>query len=183
LFYFIGSIGFDWIKYDITDILKQKEDFLESSQLSISLTQNEIFVFNEKSLENGSSTSHKRSIVLPLSILYKTKESLSYESTNNKLLASLDNLCVIDKVVLKLSSTDSIVIAAILRKLDQEFNKYKNIPPFTSRNKGNLPRALPKPDSNAPQINVIKEKNTIVHDGIQIVKLFIKVIFNGFFRE
>ena len=178
----LGSLVLDMIKYDIIDALKEKEEFIESSQMNISLAKSEAFIYNEKPSHKFGQI-QKRGIVLPLTVMYKSREHMSYEITNNKLLAQYENLCALDKVILKLSSTDLMLLVSIAKRLQDELQQYKNIPPFTSRNKGNLPRALPKPDSNAPQINVIKEKNRIVHDGIQIVKLFIKVIFNGFFRE
>ena len=162
----------DFIKYDVIDILKEKEEFLESSQLNFTITKSEVFIYNENSV-SGPNNIQKRNIVLPLSVMYKSKEHLSYESTNNKLLAQRDNLCAFDKVVLKLSSTDSMLFVAIMMRLEQEFKQYKSIPEFNSKSREVLlQNTTTNDEDNLGQITVIKEKNRIVHDGIQIVNFF-----------
>lgn len=156
------------IKYDITDIVQQRNDFLESSMININLLKSEIFVFHQYLRHSDARPFLKRSIIFPFSLTYKSKESLSYERTHNTLLGRYDNLMIIDKIVLRLSSTDSMVAMSALQYLKLEFERYKALAPFPpqSKNKAQIPK-IPK---DLPNLTVINEKNKIAHDGIQIVR-------------
>ena len=158
----------------------QSQDFQESSVMNLNLIKSEIFVFRDrtkdiKALKNlnqydDMTTIQKRSIILPLSVMYKSKEYLCYEASNNKLLAQKDNLLAIDKVILKVSSTDSMVIAAAGIILEQQNEKYEKLPPFVAQSREVLLKMqLQVTQKDLPQITVLNEKHKIVHDGIQMV--------------
>ncbi len=160
------------ITYDVIDILKTNDEFLEASQLHLNFVKSEVFVFSEKPNAGSETVSsfQKRSIVLPLSFMFKCKEYLSYETTNNSLFSRSDNFCSLDKVVLKLSSTDSMVLIAILLRLEREFKQFQEIQPFNPQSREVQLRTQRPSFNPGLVINSIKEKFQIVHDGIQIVR-------------
>jgi len=162
---------FDWVKYDITDIVLRRKDFLESSMFNFNLVKNEIFVFHEHlRYSNDSQAIQKRSIIFPFSLMYKSKEYLSYEKTNNILLAKYENTYIIDKIVLRVSSIDSMVALSAAKYLGVEFARYKKRPPFPQQSREvQLEISMRKKQSmNLPTVTVISEKHKVVHDGMQI---------------
>ena len=159
---------FDLIKYDITDIVQQRNDFLESSMINLNLLKSEIFVFHKYLRYSESRPFQKRSIIFPFSLTYKSKESFSYERTHNTLLGRYDNLVIIDKIVLRLSSTDSMVAMSALQFLKEEFESYKALAPFPPQSKNKA--QILKVAKQLPSLTVINEKNKVAHDGIQIVR-------------
>jgi len=164
---------FDWVKYDITDIVLRRKDFLESSMFNFNLVKNEIFVFHEHlRYSNDSQAIQKRSIIFPFSLMYKSKEYLSYEKTNNILLAKYENTYIIDKIVLRVSSIDSMVTLSAAKYLGVEFARYKKRPPFPQQSREvQLEISMRKKQSmNLPTVTVISEKHKVVHDGMQIVR-------------
>ncbi len=162
---------FDLVKYDITDIVLQRKDFLESSMININLVKNEIFVHHEGLRQDNSQSIVKRSIIFPFSLMYKSREFLSYEKTNNTLLAKYENTFLIDKIVLRLSSVDSMVALSALDYLGKEYEGYKNLPPFSQLSKETIleMEMRKKVDKNLPKMTVISDNQKIVHDGVQIV--------------
>ena len=161
------------VKYDITDIVLKRKDFLESSMINLNLIKNEIFVNHEGLRKENPQAIVKRSIIFPFSLMYKSKEFLSYEKTNNILLAKYENTFFVDKIVLRLSAIDSKVATSALRYLGVELERYKKLPPFPLQSKETqLEMELKKKaNENNPKVTVISEKQKIVHCGVQVVSL------------
>jgi len=164
---------FDMVRYDITDIVLKRKDFLESSMMNLNLIKNEIFVNHEGLRQEDQQAVVKRSIIFPFSLMYKSKEFLSYEKTNNILLAKYENTFFIDKIVLRLSSIDSMVAASGFKYLGVEFERYKKLIPFpihSRETKLEMEWKKKVSNDNLPKVTVISEKQKIVHCGVQIVK-------------
>lgn len=169
---------FDWVRFDITDIVFRRKDFLESSMMTLNLIKNEIFVFHQKIQQDETSSLQKRSIIFPFSLMYKFKEFLTYEKTNNAVLTKYDTLYIVDKIVLRVSSTDSMVALSALKYVGMEFERYKKLPLFPTQSK-NSPTAVQPVKKNSvaqPKVTVIGEKHKIMHDGMQIVPIFCLLI-------
>ena len=103
--------------------------------------------------------------------MWKSKEHMTYEKTNNALLTKYENTYIVDKIVLRVSSTDSIVALSASKFLGQEFERYRALIPFPLESKNTLPKisTSKKINLNMSKVQIMSEKHKAIHDGVQLV--------------
>jgi len=146
-------------------LLEKKNDFLESSILNINLEKNEIFVYHDHLKHKDHN--HKRSIIYPFTFIYKSKEYLSYDPCHKLYLAKYDNSYIVDRIVLRASAVDSIVVLSALKNLEKEMAEYKKLPLFPKLSK--FTEHYVSGSAGLEQLRVIHNVMRIIHYGIQIV--------------
>ncbi len=160
------------MSYDIFDVLQTSEDFLESAQMTVGLKNAEAFILKPE--ENSVGEFCKRSIVLPFYVMYKTKETLSIEHSMKKVLGRNENLCTLQKIILKLTANDSMILGDILLRISNEYEEYQKLPLFNQRSREIIMQASVKKLS-VGQIFVLQDTFKIIQEGIQIVTVSLMI--------
>jgi hypothetical protein len=152
-------------KYDVMSLLASKNDFLESSILNINLEKNEIFVYHTQLKHKDHS--QKRSIIYPFTFVYKSKEFLCYEKANKMYLAKYEKSYIVDRIVLRASAVDSIVVLSALKNLEREMSEYSKLPLFPKLSV--YTDHFSSGNTGEDQLQVIHTVMRIIQYGIQIV--------------
>ena len=152
--------------FDIMALLKAKPEFLKSSEMKVSLDKTEIFVITERV---NRQLSNKRSIVFPVCMQYNHKEYLTYEATNNICLAKTESLYIIEKVVLRVSAVDSLVVLDGLHNIKNDMEEYKKMKAFPKQSQFTEFDIIS--DKSTPGYRVIQNMVKILQDGVQIVSI------------
>ena len=177
----VGGVAFDFVKYDVMDMLLKRDDYLEASLMNVNVLKNEVFVFYKKAKKKDEQASQKRSIMFPFSLMYKSREYMLYDKEQHKILVKYDKLASFDKILLRASALDSIVSLSAFKSLGREFADYQKLTSFNTQTRDTIYVKELQEGVRASQSSTItiSENYQISHDGIQLVSKFYRHCING----
>lgn len=161
-----SKITLELDNFDVLDILKNKDDYLESSLMTLTLHKNEIFVFHNKSREKKNINYTKRSIIYPFSITYTTKEMLKKKKDQDSYLAKYEAGVFLDKIVIRASAVDSLILSSAINNFQEDMTQYQSWAKF------------PEYSPHTTRLNIVK--NLVKEKDINFEAKQIKLEHSGF---
>ena len=177
-----GKIVASFVSVDLGSSLFTSNEFQQTECITITLDKQEVFLckihdpshqsIDETMLMSSMIMSsdqciklNKRSIIFPFSIIFCASEYTIWDSENKIQICKNEKKAVIDRIVIRISSTDSLTMHQIYIQLTDQYNIYLKYPKFppVSKNSERIelePRILKE---------VVQDEFTIQNGGIQLV--------------
>jgi len=160
-------------KFDVLRLLSKKGGSQEWSSMNINFEKTEIFLLNHEARESDQSS--KRVIVYPFSLSYKSRQYVSKGDTQDLYLLRTENTYLIDRIIFRLSPSDSFVVFTAYKSLEATLAEHKNIPPFPNESKNANLKIEKEPIY--VQLKNTQTVTRVIQYGVQLVILII-IFFN-----
>jgi hypothetical protein len=148
--------------------LHKTDDFLEASNLKITLEKSEVFVYHKQLFQRDDHLS-KRSIIFPFTFIYSNTDWVSFEPTNNAYFTKSETKFILDRIVMRATSTDSFVALTAIDAIQAQLASYRQYKPFPELS-GATVHFYPRLTIPRDELRSIQHTIKILHTGVQIVK-------------
>lgn len=155
--------------FDIMTLLTKQYEFLDSSIIQLNLNKAEIFVLDENSIQREGLKLLKRRLLHPFTLSYKSTQKLFYSRADTAYLARYEHNFNSDRIVLRISATDSLTAIAAIKNLQKEIEDYSRLPSFLKVRRTTI-------GTSSSLAKIVNNTVKIIHKGIQIVNKDISFI-------
>ena len=133
-----GNIMFNNTQYDVLKTIKETlkdKQFVDYSSVGFVLQKNELLVCDfEDFIHNRNLTAvKKRSIVLPFSLSFRSKEALCGEDSGKRVMIKAQKNAHVDKIIVRLASKDLTLLLKCVDHNQQKYAIYEKCGRFSSK--------------------------------------------------